>query len=77
MKQCNTHTQTHTHTHVTVSGWGVVKGRAGKRGSTVQGETSVLCYRNCNCDRNLVLEILEHKIRHTQTHTPGWTPLYQ
>ena len=59
-------------------GVGGGKGRAGKRGSTVQGKTSVICYRNRNCDRNLVFEdSRQHKIRHTHTHTHTTVTSYQ
>ena len=46
-------------------------------GSTVQGETRVLCYRNSNCERKLVLKILYNTKLETHTHTHGRTPLYQ
>jgi len=50
-----------------------VKRQVSKRGRTVQ-ETSVLCYRNLHCDRNLVFEDSRpHNVRHTHTHThPLW-----
>jgi len=35
----------------------------------VQGKTSVLCYRNSNCERKLVLKILYNTKLETHTHT--------